>query len=159
MLPSDWPAVRRIYQAGIDTGNATFEVRAPDAWETWSAGKRPDCRYVARDEGGKLVGWAALSPVSKRAVYAGVAEVSIYIDPMAWGQGAGSALMKTLVDGSEAAGIWTLTASIFPENEASIWLHQKFGFVILGRRERIARRDGRWRDTVIMERRSKIVGL
>ncbi len=158
MHPEDWPAVRRIYQAGIDTKLATFETRAPQAWETWSAGKRPECRFVARDQDGLVWGWAVLSPVSKRSAYRGVAEVSIYIDPAAKGRGLGSMLMEALIEGSEAAGIWTLTASIFPENEASIYLHQKHGFKILGRRERIAQLDGVWRDTVVMERRSLVVG-
>lgn len=159
MTSDDWPAVRRIYQEGIETRMATFEDRAPDAYETWSAGKRSDCRFVARSVEGVVGGWAALSPVSKRAVYRGVAEISIYVAEMARGQGLGTALMAALIRGSEAAGIWTLTASIFPENIASVRLHETFGFVVLGRRERIAQLDGVWRDTVVMERRSRIVGI
>lgn len=158
MEPTDWPVVREIYQAGIETRMATFESQAPAEWAIWSASKRPDCRYVARSVLGEVGGWAALSPVSKRDAYRGVAEVSIYVAEKARGQGVGTALMGALVAGSEKAGIWTLTASIFPENIASVRLHETFGFKMLGRRERIAQLDGLWRDTVIMERRSKVVG-
>lgn len=158
MQPSDWPAVRQIYQAGIDTGLATFETQAPTEWALWEGGKRPDCRLVARAAEGELLGWAALSPTSKRPVYAGVCEVSIYVAERARGQGVGKALMRALVAESEGAGIWTLTASIFPENTASVALHGRFGFRLLGRRERIAQLHGVWRDTVLMERRSQVVG-
>ncbi len=157
MAAADWPAVRAIYQAGIETNLATFETTAPVDWEDWSAGKRADCRLVARANG-RVIGWAALSPASKRPVYAGVAEVSVYVDPAARGQGVGDALLGALVSASEAAGIWTLTASIFPENTPSIRLHEKHGFRILGRRERIGRHHGIWRDTVLMERRSQTAG-
>lgn len=151
--PDDWPAVREIYQAGIDTGWATFETAAPTAWETWSASKRPDCRLVARAADGSILGWAALSPTSTRPAYAGVCEVSIYIAAEARGRGVGSALMAALITASEQAGIWTLFSSIFPENEASYALHMRHGFRLIGRRERIAQRDGIWRDTLLLERR------
>jgi L-amino acid N-acyltransferase YncA len=156
MQHTDWPAVRAIYLEGIVTGNATFEQSAPE-WETWNAGHLQSARIVARSNG-EIIGWAALSPVSSRSVYAGVAEVSIYIDERARGQGVGHRLMARLVADSEAAGIWTLQAGIFPENAASIALHEHAGFRIVGRRERIGQMNGRWRDVVLMERRSAIVG-
>ncbi len=158
MHTSDWPTVQRIYAEGIATGNATFETAVTADWETWDAGKRPDCRLVARF-GNEVVGWAALSPVSKRAVYAGVAEVSVYVGNEARGRGVGKALLQALVLASEEAGVWTLMASIFPENEASIAIHQQCGFRLLGQRDRIAQHHGVWRDTVILERRSQVVGL
>lgn len=148
----DWPAVRDIYQEGIDTGDATFETSAPD-WEVWDAKHLASCRLVAR-EGGEVLGWAALSPVSARHVYRGVAEVSVYVSGRARGRGVGSMLLNRLVTASEEQSIWTLQASIFPENRASIALHLRAGFRIVGTRERIACREGRWRDTVLMERRS-----
>ena len=157
MTPSDWDAVRAVYLEGVATGNATFETAAPE-WERWHASHRQDCRLVAYDESG-VIGFAALSPVSARAVYAGVAEVSVYIAEGARGQGIGAALLNELIRQSEAAGIWTLQAGIFPENTASLALHARFGFREVGRRERIGRRDGRWRDTILMERRSATVGL
>ena len=138
-------------------GDATFETTAP-SWEAWDNGHRPDCRLVAKIDD-RIVGWAALSPVSKRAVYAGVAEVSVYIGGLARGRGIGKALLKRLIDESEQAGVWTLQASIFPENVASIAIHHSCGFRTLGYRERISRLNGRWRDTVILERRSQIVGM
>ena len=156
MLPSDWDAVRNIYLEGIATGNATFETVAPE-WERWDASHRPDCRLVACDQTG-VVGFAALSPVSARAVYAGVAEVSVYVAGRARGAGVGPALLSELVQASESAGVWTLQAGIFPENTASIALHERCGFRVVGRRERIGCRDGRWRDVVLMERRSTTVG-
>ncbi len=158
MQASDWPAVQRIYAEGIATGNATFETAVTADWKTWDAGKRPDCRLVAKS-GDDVLGWAALSPVSKRAAYAGVAEVSVYVGDEARGRGVGKALLQALVQVSEEAGVWTLMASIFPENEASVAIHQQCGFRLLGRRDRIARHHGIWRDTVILERRSKVVGL
>lgn len=157
MRPGDWPQVRAIYQEGIATRQATFETAAPD-WESWDAGHLPGCRIVARD-GETILGWAALSAVSRRRVYAGVAEVSVYVAGSARGQGIGNLLMAALIAGSEQDGFWTLQASIFPENRASVGLHFKHGFREVGRRERIARLDGRWRDTVVLERRSRIVGL
>ena len=151
--PSDWPAVRRIYEEGIATGEATFETAAPADWESWVAGKRLDCRLVARSADGRVLGWAALSPTSKRPAYAGVCEVSIYVAAEARGQGVGSALMAALVTAAQSAGIWTLQSSVFPENEATIALHLRHGFRILGRRERIAQLHGVWRDTLLLERR------
>ena len=152
MQPSDWPSVRAIYLEGIATGNATFATTAPD-WPAWDAAHLPHCRLVARDTSA-ILGWAALSPYSRRAVYAGVAEVSIYVAESARGQGIGVELMSALVTESEAKGIWTLQAGIFPENAASIGLHQRFGFRVVGVRERIGEMNGVWRDVVLMERRS-----
>lgn len=154
LQPADWPVVREIYREGIETGQATFETAVP-TWENWDAAHRPDCRLAAKIEN-QLVGWAALSPVSRRYVYRGVAEVSIYIAAAARGQGVGKQLMQALISASEAAGIWTLQASIFPENQASISLHQLHGFRIVGIREQIAQLHGVWRDTVLLERRSQI---
>ena|SRR6266700_1750743 len=151
-----WPAVRAIYLEGIATGHATFETSAPD-WETWDARHLPCCRLLARADD-DILGWAALSPVSSRPVYAGVAEVSVYVSAQARGRGVGLELLSALVAASEANGIWTLQASIFPENRASIALHQRAGFRIVGTRERIGRMNGRWRDTVLMERRSATAG-
>jgi phosphinothricin acetyltransferase len=156
MRPDDWDQVRAIYQDGIATGHATFETNAPD-WEQWDAGHLASCRLVARD-GAKILGWAALGAVSRRKVYAGVAEVSVYIAADARGKRVGDNLMAALIAASEAHGIWTLQASIFPENRASVALHLKHGFRELGRRERIAKLHGVWRDTVVLERRSRVVG-
>jgi phosphinothricin acetyltransferase len=156
MTPQDWSQVQAIYNEGLATGNATFETQAP-AWPAWDSKHLPHCRLVAR-QGDTVLGWAALTPVSARAVYAGVAEVSIYIGVAHRGQRLGHALMTALIAESEANGIWTLQASIFPENIASIQLHLRHGFRELGRRERIAQLHGVWRDTVILERRSTVVG-
>ena len=156
MTADDWGAVREIYREGIATGNATFEKTDPD-WEKWDAGHLRCCRLVPRADG-RVLGWAALSPVSARAVYAGVAEVSVYVAGWAHGRGVGSALLRALIQASEENGIWTLQASIFPENEPSIAIHRKCGFRVVGTRERIGLMDGRWRDTLLMERRSAIVG-
>jgi phosphinothricin acetyltransferase len=156
MKETDWEAVRAIYEAGLRTGQASFETAAPD-WTAWNAGHLPAPRLVAR-RGGRVIGWAALSPVSRRAVYRGVAEVSVYVAEAARGQGVGLQLLEELVRRSEAAGIWTLQASIFPENTASVRLHERCGFRLLGRRERIAQHHGVWRDTVIYERRSRVAG-
>ncbi len=152
MTPADWESVRAIYLEGIATGNATFEQTAPD-WEKWDAAHRSTCRFVARDEAG-IAGWAALSPVSARAVYAGVCEVSVYVAERARGRGAGKALLAELIEASESNGIWTLQAGAFPENEASLRLHAQAGFRVVGMRERIGQMHGRWRDVVLMERRS-----
>jgi L-amino acid N-acyltransferase YncA len=157
MQLDDWEAVRIIYQQGIETGQATFETAVP-SWAEWDAGKRRDCRLVAQSET-KIAGWAALSPTSRRAVYAGVAEVSVYVLAEVRGRGVGKLLMQALIAAAEQAGIWTLQSSVFPENEATITLHKKAGFRIVGTRERIARHHGIWRDTVILERRSQIVGV
>ena len=156
MTPADWPAVREIYLEGIATGNATFETGAPE-WEAWDAGHLPDCRLVAR-RGDEILGWVALSPVSGRCVYAGVAEVSVYVAAKARGQGAGGALMQAVIDASEARGIWTLQAGVFPENTASISLLKRCGFREVGVRERLGKMGGRWRDVVLLERRSPRVG-
>ena len=156
MLPEDWPSVRRIYADGIATGNATFETAVPD-WETWDRNHLQECRLVARS-GDAVIAWAALSPVSARACYAGVAEHSVYVDRAWRGQGIGKRLLAAFVAESEAAGFWTLQSSIFPENRASITIHLACGFRILGRRKRVARQHGVWRDTVIVERRSSVVG-
>ena len=156
LSPADWPAVRHIYAEGIATNNATFEQTAPD-WDGWDAGKLAHPRLVAELEGA-VVGWAALSPTSKRHVYRGVTEVSVYVAAAARGQGVGRALLAGLVEQSEAAGIWTLQAGIFPENAASVHLHEQAGFHIVGRRERIGQMHCVWRDVLLMERRSRVVG-
>jgi phosphinothricin acetyltransferase len=158
MQERDWPQVREIYTQGIQTGNATFEQEAP-GWDKWAAGHLADCRIVARGEDGALLGWAALSPVSSRCVYAGVAEVSVYVGAAHRGRGVGAALLAALIADSEQAGIWTLQAGVFPENAASLALHQAAGFRIVGRRERIGQMAGRWRDVLLLERRSQIVGV
>lgn len=157
MLPADWPAVRRIYAEGQATGRATFDTDIPE-WETWDAGHLAAPRLVAREEA-EVVGWAALGPVSSRPCYSGVAEVSIYVAGAAQGRGAGRMLLEALVTASEAAGIWTLYSSIHADNSVSVRLHQRAGFRVVGRRERIARRADGWADTIIMERRSSVVGL
>jgi len=157
MIADDWPAVRAIYLEGIAYGDATFETTAP-SWKAWDRAHRPNCRLVARLDG-QVAGWAALSPVSGRCVYAGVAEVGIYVGAAARGRGAGTALLQALVRESEQAGIWTLQAGIFPENEASIALHKRCGFRVVGRRERIGQMHGRWRDVILMERRSQVVAV
>lgn len=159
MQDADASEMMRIYSEGLAGNNATFETITPE-FEPWIAGKRPDCRLVARKPDGTLAGWAVLSPTSKRKVYEGVCEVTIYVSADAQGMGVGKSLMQRLVSESEAAGIWTLYSSLFPENEASVKLHERFGFRVIGRREKIAFHPATqsWRDTVIMERRSKIVG-
>lgn len=157
LLNSDGDAVLDIYRRGLDTGEASFETVPPD-WPVWIEKYHPFCRFVF-DRDGAVAGWAALAPVSARDCYRGVAEVSIYVDTRCMGQGIGNQLMAHLVPASEAAGIWTLYASIFPQNEATRKLHLRHGFREVGIRERIARRDGRWRDTLILERRSRKVGI
>jgi phosphinothricin acetyltransferase len=157
LVPRDWNAVRRIFEEGIRTGDATFETSAPD-WEQWNASHLPTCRLVAR-AGDEILGWAALSPVSSRCVYAGVAEVSLYIAAHARGRGVGTRLLGALIEASERADIWSLQSSTFPENTASLALQQRHGFRIIGRRERIACRDDRWRDVVLLERRSAVLGI
>jgi L-amino acid N-acyltransferase YncA len=153
MEPSDWPAVRTIYEQGIATKQATFES-TPPSWEEWDAGHLVDLRLVAEDDD-RVVGWAALSPVSRRACYAGVAEGSVYVAEEARSRGVGTALLTRLVAEADEAGFWTLQTSIFPENVASIALHRRCGFRVVGTRERIAQLDGAWRDTVLMERRAR----
>ena len=156
MKPADWDEVRAIYLEGIETRNATFETEVP-GWEKWDAGHLPFARLVARDESG-IVGWAALSPVSARSCYSGVAEASVYVARRRWRSGIGRALLEALIRASEEHGVWTLQAAIFPENAASLALVKRCGFREIGRRERIAKLDGLWRDTVLLERRSGIAG-
>lgn len=157
MQSADWPDVERVYREGIASGNATFESESP-GWEVWDSRHHSHSRLIGLDEK-QILGWAALSPVSMRRVYAGVAEVSVYVAETARGRGIGSALMAALIEASEANGIWMLQASIFPENVASIRLHERHEFRQVGRRERIAQLAGKWRDTVILERRSRKVGI
>lgn len=157
MTAADWNEVRAIYLDGISTGNATFETEAP-TWEKWDSGHRSDCRLVARQDE-DILGWVALSPVSGRCVYAGVAEVSVYVSGSSRGKGIGDAMLKSLIIESEKAGIWTLQAGIFPENIASIKLHLNNGFRELGRRERIGKMNGVWRDVTLLERRSTVTGI
>ena len=158
MRPGDWPAVRDIYEAGIATGEATFQTEAPP-WDAWDAAHLETCRLVARDEHDMVIGWAALGRVSARPVYAGVAEVSVYVAEQARGQRIGLQLLTALIDASERDGRWTLQSSIFPENEASVHLHERCGFRVVGRRERIGYQHGRWRDTLLLERRSAVAGV
>jgi phosphinothricin acetyltransferase len=148
-------AVLAIYQAGIDEGEATFEARAP-SWADFAAGRLPDHRYVAIDDNGAVLGWVAVTAVSERCAYAGVVEHSVYVAPTARGRGVGGALLARLVESTEAAGIWTIQSGIFPENLASIALHGRAGFRVVGTRERLGQQDGRWRDVVLMERRSAV---
>ena len=156
LSPGDWDDVRRIYLEGIADGNATFETEAP-SWEKWDASHRPAPRLVAR-ESSSTVGWAALSSVSSREAYRGVAEVSVYVAAAARGRGVGRALLSELVRRSEDSGVWTLQAGIFPENAASLALHRACGFRTVGRRERLGRLVGVWRDVMLLERRSDRVG-
>jgi L-amino acid N-acyltransferase YncA len=158
----DWEQVRNIYLEGIASGDATFETNAP-TWEQWDLNHLRHCRLVARASSSgqtqlDILGWAALSPISKRAVYAGVAEVSVYVAAARRGLGVGRALLQALTAASEECGIWTLQAGIFPENQASIALHKSLGFREVGRRERIGKMKDRWRDVVLLERRSSVVG-
>ena len=157
MRHGDWPAVRDIYAQGIVTGDATFEIDAPD-WQTWDAAHRPDCRPVARREGA-IVGWVALSPWSARHVYRGVAWESVYVAEGARGKGVGPALLKAIITASEAAGVWTLLAGVMAENTASLAVHQRAGFRRIGTYERLGQDPtGRWRDVVLLERRSSSIG-
>ena len=157
MNEGDWLQVHAICLEGIATGNATFEQGAP-TWEQWDESHVAEARLVARSTA-SVLGWAALSRVSSRCAYAGVAEVSIYIGQSSRGQGIGSALLAALVRASEEQGIWTLQAGIFPENAASLALHRRHGFREIGRRERIGQMDGVWRDVILLERRSSVVGV
>jgi L-amino acid N-acyltransferase YncA len=157
MTPGDWPDVERIYREGIATGNATLDAEPPD-WASWDAGHRPDCRFVARLDG-RVVGWTALGPYSVRPVYSGVAWESVYVAADARARGVGKALLEALVPASEAAGVWTLMAGIQQENSASLALHRAVGFREIGVQYRVGRdAKGRWRDVVLMERRSDVVG-
>ena len=157
MAEESWPEVARIYEEGIATKNATFQTEAP-LWTDWNKAHRQDCRLVASIDG-KIVGWAALSPVSARPVYRGVAEVSIYIDNEFRGKKIGDQLMDMLIRESEANGVWTLQSGVFPENEASIRLHLKHGFKVLGVKDRIGKMDNNWRSVALLERRSNSVGI
>ena len=157
MTSGDWPAVRRVYAEGIATGDAGFETEVPE-WESWDEEHLAACRLVA-EQAGEVLGWAALTPVSGRCVYGGVAEVSVYVAAAARGEGVGRALLGALVDASEQAGLWTLQAGVFPENQASLRLHQAAGFRVVGKRERLGRLGDRWRDVVLIERRSAKAGV
>ncbi|MBL7995081.1 N-acetyltransferase [bacterium] len=157
MSAGDWERVREIYGEGIAAGNATLETSIP-AWELWDASHMKECRLTAK-EGREVIGWAALTPVSGRCVYAGVAEVSLYIGETFRGKGAGKLLLKELICSSEKHGIWTMQAGILKENAASIELHKKCGFKILGVHEKLGKLKGIWRDIVLMERRSSVVGI
>lgn len=157
MKDLDYPAVKSIHEEGIATGDATFEAEAPD-WEKWDKTHLKDCRFVAKLQN-NIVGWIALSPASDRCAYNGVAEVSLYIKESHRGQGIGKALLLAAIEESERIGLWTLQSDIFPENKASIALHKKCGFREFGIREKIGYMNEKWRDVVLMERRSKVVGI
>ena len=152
---SDWPAVKAIYEEGIATGRATFETEAP-TWEEWTADHLQEARLVAREDG-EVVGWAALSPVSDRCCYRGVADLSVYVASRARGRGIGRALLEQLLEGADAAGFWTVQAGVMTENAASLALHQRCGFRVVGVRERIGRLEGEWKDVVLLERRSEVI--
>ena len=155
LRPDDWPEVARIYREGIETGNATFETDVP-SWERWDSAHLPVHRMVAERDG-RIVGWIALVPASPRECYAGVAEVSAYVGANARGEGVGSALLTAAIDSAERGGIWTLQTGVFPENDVSLRLLQRFGFRVVGTRERIGRLHGVWRDVVLVERRSEVI--
>jgi len=156
MKKKNWAAIRDIYREGIETGNATFETDVPE-WEEWDKSHLPDCRIVAKSAG-EIIGWVALSPVSDRCVYRGVAEVSLYVKSSERGQGVGKALLKAAIAESERIGIWTLQSGTFAENVASIALQKSCGFREVGYREQIGQMNNVWRDVILMERRSKSVG-
>jgi phosphinothricin acetyltransferase len=156
LRPQDWPEVARIFEQGIRTGVATFETEVP-SWEAWDATHLPEHRFVAERDG-LVVGWIALVPVSPRECYEGVAEVSAYVAEGARGEGVGTALLAAVIESAERGGIWTLETGVFPENEPSLLLLQRFGFRVVGTRERIGRLHGIWRDVVFLERRSEVVG-
>ncbi|WP_435124019.1 GNAT family N-acetyltransferase [Micromonospora tulbaghiae] len=156
MTSDDADRVLAIYQAGLDGGNASFETIAP-TWAAFEAAKLPDHRLVAVDADDTVVGWVAVSPTSSRAVYAGVVEHSVYVDPADQGRGVARLLLDALIASTEAAGIWTVQSGVFPENTASLALHQRAGFRVIGTRERIGQHHGRWRDVVLLERRSPVI--
>ena len=156
LVPGDWDDVARIYAEGIETRLATFETDVP-TWQAWDGAHLTEHRFMAREDG-RAAGWAALAPVSSRCVYAGVAEVSVYVAAAARGRGVGTALLSALVASSEAGGVWTLEAGILPENEASVRMHERCGFRVVGRRERLGRMLGEWCDVLLLERRSGVVG-
>ncbi|WP_313892381.1 N-acetyltransferase family protein [Psychrobacillus sp.] len=153
----DWDQIRSIYEAGISTGHATFETKAPSSYEHWLLKSHLECTLIAQEED-IIQGWCKLSPISDRLAYAGVGEVSIYVHPAAKGKGVGDFLLKNLITKSEQLGFWTLQASIFPENESSVYLHKKNDFREVGIRVKIGKVNGKWRDSVLLERRSKLVG-
>jgi phosphinothricin acetyltransferase len=155
LRPEHWPDVVRIYADGIATGNATFETDVP-SWERWDSAHLVEHRFVALRDG-VVVGWAAVSPVSDRCVYGGVVENSVYVDESARGQGVGRLLLERLIASTEQAGIWTIQTGIFPDNEASLHLHERVGFEVVGRRKRLGKLHGAWRDVLLLERRSSIV--
>lgn len=157
MQASDWEQVHQIYTEGIATGIATFETNAPN-YESWDKAHVSSCRLVA-EEDGNILGWAALSPVSSRCVYGGVGEVSVYISAKSRGRGVGKLLMEQLIEESENAGFWTIQSGVFPENKASIKLHEKVGFRYIGRRERVGKIHGVWKDNLLFEKRSHKVGI
>jgi L-amino acid N-acyltransferase YncA len=158
MRAEDADRVLAVYQAGLDTGQASFETAAP-SWEAFDAAKLPLHRHVAADaDTGRVLGWTAASPVSGRCVYAGVIEHSVYVDPVCHGRGIGAALLAALIASSEDAGIWTVQSGVFPENTASLRLHERAGFRVVGTRERLACHHGRWRDVLLIERRSRVAG-
>jgi phosphinothricin acetyltransferase len=157
MRDEDWPEIKSIYEEGIATGDATFEADASD-WEQWNKSHLRDCRLVVKS-GDEIVGWFALSPVSNRCVYGGVAEGSLYVKSSARGQGIGKVLLKAAIEESERIGIWTMQSGTFPENKASIAMQKACGFREVGIRERIGCMNGKWRDVVLLERRSKVVGI
>jgi L-amino acid N-acyltransferase YncA len=157
MVAGDWPVVRAIYLEGMATGEATFETQAPSR-EEWDLAHMAFGRLVVR-EGGEVIAWAALSRVSQRKAYAGVAEVSVYVAARSRGKGVGRALLERLIQESEQNGIWTLQAAVFPENAATLALHKRCDFREVGRRERISKLNGNWRDTILLERRSQTVGV
>jgi phosphinothricin acetyltransferase len=155
MTPGDAESVLEIYQAALDGGDASFETAAPD-WAAFDAGRLPGHRWIAAD-GARVLGWVAVTRVSPRPVYAGVVEHSVYVDAAARGRGVGRALLARLIESTEAAGIWTIQSGIFPENRASLALHASVGFRVIGTRERIGRHHGRWRDVLLVERRSPAI--
>ncbi|MEV4825046.1 N-acetyltransferase family protein [Micromonospora sp. NPDC049274] len=156
MTATDADRVLTIYQAGLDGGDASFEITAP-TWEAFDATRLPAHRFVAVDDGGAILGWVAVTPTSSRPVYAGVVEHSVYVDPAAQGRGVGRVLLDALITSTEAAGIWTIQSGIFPENTGSLALHRRAGFRVIGVRERIGRHHDRWRDVVLLERRSPTI--
>ena len=157
LKPEDWISVADIYRQGIESGNATFQMEIP-TWEDWNSAHLKSCRIVACIDN-EIIGWAALTPVSVRSVYAGVAEVSVYVSNRFKGHKVGTRLFENLISESEKAGIWTLQASIFSENTASLKLHENYGFRKIGFREKIGKMNGVWRDTILLERRSRVIGL
>lgn len=157
LTSEDYPMISKIYELGIQSGNATFETKAP-AWAEWDQSHLATCRFIAIDEMGNGLGWAALTPVSGRCVYSGVAEVSVYVHPDSQGRGIGKMLLNELIEASEKQNIWTLQAGIFPENTASLKIHEQCGFRQIGYHEKIGKMKNVWRDTVLLERRSKVVG-